>query len=88
MRCLRARPGHPDRGRRRGVEGSLGFQVHMKAILREAHMKGGVGCKGLRVLNKHILDVLGVAGEESSYQNFNSSQAVSNHTRRGVFPVQ
>lgn len=43
-------------------------------------MKEGVGCKGLVVLNKHILYILGVAGEESSYWNFNSSQAVSSHT--------
>lgn len=43
-------------------------------------MKGGVGCKGLTVLNKHILYILEVAGEESSYWNFNSSQTVSNHT--------
>lgn len=43
-------------------------------------MKGGVGCKGLMVLNKHILYILEVAGEESSYWNFNSSQTVSNHT--------
>lgn len=43
-------------------------------------MKGGVDCKVLMVLNKQILYILGVAGEESSYWNFNSSQAVTNHT--------
>lgn len=48
----------------------------MKATIREVCVHRGVGCKGLIVLNEQLLSILEVAGGESGYWNFNSSQAV------------